>query len=114
MLEKKGTRVIVPIAVIAFSLVTFFLGTVSSAALLILLRLLLGLSEGFVPVSMATTINNWFPAKEKATATGVYIASTQIAPIFVPIVATEIAVSFGWRYVFYWFAIPGFVIAIIW
>jgi len=114
LLEKKGTRVIVPIAVIAFSLVTFFLGTVSSAALLILLRLLLGLSEGFVPVSMATTINNWFPAKEKATATGVYIASTQIAPIFVPIVATAIAVSFGWRYVFYWFAIPGFIIAIIW
>ncbi len=114
LLGKKGTRGIVAIAVIAFSLVTFFLGMVSSAALLILLRLLLGLAEGPVPVSMSTTINHWFPAKEKATATGIYIASTQLAPIFVPIIATAIAMSFGWRYVFYWFAIPGFIIAIIW
>jgi len=114
LLGKKGTRGIVALAVIAFSVITFFLGTVSGAALLILLRLLLGLAEGPVPVSMSTTINHWFPAKEKATATGIYIASTQLAPIFVPIIAAAIAMSFGWRYVFYWFAIPGIVIAIIW
>ncbi len=114
LLSKKGIRGIVAFAVIAFSVITFLLGTVSGAAMLIVLRLALGLAEGPVPVSMATTINNWFPAKEKATATGVYIASTQLAPIFVPIVAAAIAVSFGWRYVFYWFAIPGIVIAIIW
>lgn len=114
LLSKKGTRGIVTIAAIAFSVVTFFLGTVSSAAMLILLRLALGLAEGPVPVSMTTTINNWFPAKEKATATGVFIASTQLAPILVPIVTAAIAVSFGWRYVFYWFAVPGIVIAVIW
>src|SRR3954447_16676205 len=114
LLGKKGTRGIVSLAVIAFSVITFFLGTVSGAALLILLRLILGLAEGPVPVSMSTTINHWFPAKEKATATGIYIASTQLAPIFVPIIAAAIAMSFGWRYVFYWFAIPGIVIAVIW
>ncbi|MEH7416229.1 MFS transporter [Neobacillus drentensis] len=114
LLGKKGTRGVVALAVIAFSIVTFFLGTVSGAALLILLRLLLGLAEGPVPVSMTTTINHWFPAKEKATATGIYIASTQLAPIFVPIIAAAIAMSFGWRYVFYWFAIPGFIVALVW
>ncbi|MEH7116791.1 MFS transporter [Neobacillus vireti] len=114
LLGKKGTRGVVALAVIAFSVVTFFLGTVSGAALLILLRLLLGLAEGPVPVSMTTTINHWFPAKEKATATGIYIASTQLAPIFVPIIAAAIAMSFGWRYVFYWFAIPGLIIALVW
>ncbi|MCM3727244.1 MFS transporter [Neobacillus cucumis] len=114
LLGKKGTRGVVALAVIAFSVVTFLLGTVSGAALLILLRLLLGLTEGPVPVSMSTTINHWFPAKEKATATGIYIASTQLAPIFVPIIAAAIAMSFGWRYVFYWFAIPGLVIALVW
>jgi sugar phosphate permease len=112
--SKKGTRGIVTIAVIAFSIVTFFLGTVSGVAMLIMLRLVLGLAEGPVPVSMTTTINHWFPAKEKATATGVFIASTQFAPIIAPIVTAAIAVSFGWRYVFYWFAIPGIIIAVIW
>jgi sugar phosphate permease len=114
LLSKKGTRGIVTVAVIAFSVVTFFLGLVPSAAMLVVLRLLLGLSEGPVPVSMTSTVNQWFPAKEKATATGVYIASTQFAPIIVPIIATAIAVTHGWRTVFFWFAIPGVVIALLW
>ncbi|MBT2655252.1 MFS transporter [Bacillus sp. ISL-18] len=114
LLRKKGTREIVSIAVIGFSIVTFLLGTVSGAAFLVILRLLLGITEGPVPVSMTSTINQWFPAKEKATATGFYIASTQLAPIFVPIVAAAIAVSFGWRSVFFYFAIPGIFIAILW
>lgn len=114
LLGKKGTRGIVALAVISFSVITFLLGTVSGAAMLILLRLLLGLAEGPVPVSMSTTINNWFPAKEKATATGIYIASTQFAPIIVPIITAAIAVSFGWRYVFFWFALPGIIMAFIW
>jgi len=114
LLGKKGTRGIVTVAVIAFSAITFLLGTVSGAAVLVLLRLALGLAEGPVPVSMTSTINQWFPAKEKATATGVYIASTQLAPIIVPIVATAIAVSFGWRSIFFWFAIPGVLLAIVW
>lgn len=114
LLGKKGTRGIVSIAVLCFSLVTFLLGTVKSASGLVWLRLLLGISEGPAPVSMTSTINQWFPAKEKATATGVYIASTQLAPIIVPIIATWIAMEFGWRYVFYFFAIPGILLSIVW
>jgi sugar phosphate permease len=114
LLSKKGTRGIVAIAVTLFSVVTFFLGLVPSAAMLVVLRLLLGLSEGPVPVSMTSTVNQWFPAKEKATATGVYIASTQFAPIIVPIIATTIAITHGWRSVFFWFAIPGVIIALLW
>ncbi|WP_160725902.1 MFS transporter [Bacillus sp. USDA818B3_A] len=114
LLRKKGTRGIVAIAVIGFSAITFLLGLVSGAAYLVILRLLLGITEGPVPVSMTSTINQWFPAKEKATATGFYIASTQLAPVFVPIVAAAIAVSLGWRYVFFYFAIPGIFIAILW
>ncbi len=57
------------------------MGTVSSVFGPKLVRLGLGLSEGPCPVGLASTINNWFPPKEKATATGVYIAATMFAPI---------------------------------
>ncbi|MGG1573454.1 MFS transporter [Fictibacillus sp. NRS-1165] len=113
-LGKKGSRGIGALAILAFSLVTFLLGTVKSATSLVLLRLGLGIAEGPAPVTMTSTINQWFPAKEKATATGVYIASTQLAPIVVPIIASWIAVTQGWRSVFYWFAIPGIIMAVIW
>lgn len=114
LIGKVGTRGVVAIAVICFSVITFLLGTVSGIGMLILLRLLLGLLEGPVPVSMTTTINNWFPAKEKATATGIYIASTQFAPIIVPIITATLVVSFGWRHTLFWYAVPGVVMALIW
>ncbi len=83
------------------------MGTVSSVFSLKMVRLGLGLSEGPCPVGLASTINNWFPPKEKATATGVYIAATMFAPIIVPPLAVWIAVTWGWRWVFFSFAIRG-------
>ncbi|MCI7456122.1 MFS transporter [Actinomyces urogenitalis] len=113
MMEKWGVRSIVSIAVLLFSIVTFAMGYTTTAVALIVLRLLLGLAEGATPVGMTTTINNWFPRHEKGTATGVYIASTQLAPMIVPMIAVLIAEAAGWRAVFRWFAIPGVILAAV-
>lgn len=113
-IAKRGTRGLVALSIFGFSAFTWLMGTVSSVLGLKLVRLGLGLSEGPCPVGLASTINNWFPTKEKATATGVYIAATMFAPIIVPPLAVWIAVTWGWRWVFYSFAVPGIVIAVIW
>lgn len=113
-ISKKGTRGLVSLSVLGFSAFTWLIGTASSAFAIKWIRLGLGLSEGPCPVGLASTINNWFPPKEKATATGIYIASTMFAPIFVPPLAVWIALSYGWRWVFFSFAIPGIVLAVVW
>lgn len=113
MIGKLGTRWVVSIAVLIFSIITFIMGFTTTAIMLIVLRLLLGLLEGPTPVGMTSTINNWFPTKEKGLATGVYIASTQVAPLVVPTIAVLIAEASGWRSVFHWFAIPGAIMAIV-
>lgn len=113
IMTKKGTRHIVSLAVLLFSIITFCMGFATTAVALLVLRLLLGLMEGPTPVGMTSTVNAWFPAKEKGTATGVYIASTQFAPIIVPIIAVGLANAHGWRSVFHWFAVPGVIMAII-
>ncbi|MEH2919596.1 MFS transporter [Samsonia erythrinae] len=114
LIAKKGTRGMVAVSIFGFSAFTWLMGTASSVLSLKFIRLGLGLTEGPCPVGLASTINNWFPAKEKATATGVYIASTMFAPILVPPLAVWIAVTYGWRWVFFSFAIPGLVIAVVW
>lgn len=114
LLGKRGSRGIVSLSILGFSCFTYLLGTVSGAMQLIWYRLGLGLAEGPTPVGMTSTINNWFPSKEKATATGVYIAATQLAPVVVPIISVWIAMHYGWRHVFFWFAIPGIIMAVIW
>ncbi|MCI1935991.1 MAG: MFS transporter [Bifidobacteriaceae bacterium] len=114
VMGKKGTRTIVSVAILGFSVITFLLGHSVSAVMLLVLRLVLGLIEGATPVGMTSTINAWFPFKEKGTATGVYIASTMLAPILAPIVATQISTAYGWRNVFiYVSAIPAFIMAFV-
>jgi sugar phosphate permease len=113
-LSKFGFRGLVSFSILGFSLFTYLIGMAQSAAALTWCRLGLGLSEGPTPVGLTSTINNWFPTKEKATAVGVYIASTMFAPIIIPPLCVWIATAYGWRYIFYWFAIPGIFMAIIW
>ena len=113
VIGRVGTRGVVSIAVLLFSVITFLMGFTTTAIMLVVLRLLLGLLEGPTPVGMTSTINTWFPTKEKGLATGVYIASTQVAPFIVPTIAVLIAEAYGWRSVFHWFAIPGVIMAVV-
>lgn len=113
--SRFGVRELASLSIFGFSFVTFLLGTVNSIVTMKWLRFALGLAEGPTPVGITATINNWFPPQEKATATGMgYIGATMFAPIIVPPLAVWIAVDFGWRYVFYSFALPGIVMAVIW
>lgn len=111
---KRGTRGIISLSILGFSACTWLIGYSSSAFMIKWMRLGLGLTEGPTPVGLTSTINNWFPPKEKATATGVYIASTMFAPIIVPPLAVWISLTYGWRWVFISFAVPGFVLAVAW
>lgn len=114
LLAKRGVRGIVTLSILGFSAFTWLIGTASSALSIKWLRLGLGITEAPTPVGLTSTINNWFPPKEKATATGIYIASTMFAPILVPPLVVWISLTFGWRWVFFLFAIPGLLLAVIW
>lgn len=114
LMTKWGTRKIVGWAILAFSAVTFAMGFAEGGVALLVLRLILGLAEGPTPVGMTSTINAWFPRREKGTATGLYIASTQFAPMIVPPIAVWLATAHGWRAVFHWFALPGILLAVLW
>ena len=113
-LSKFGARGMVPASILGFSLFTYLIGTAQSVAAIKWFRLGLGIFEGPPPVGLTSTINNWFPPKEKATGVGFYIASTMFAPIVIPPLCVWIATEFGWRTIFYTFSLPGFAMAVIW
>lgn len=114
VLSKLGFRGTVSLSIIGFSICTFLIGTAKTVSFINWCRLGLGLCEGPTPVGLTSTINNWFPAKEKATAVGVYIASTMFAPIIIPPLCVWIAVTYSWHWIFYIFAIPGIIMAFVW
>lgn len=112
--ERVGVRWVLAASMIATSLATLFMGTVGSALQLKVGRTVLGVAEGPINVAMLTTINRWFPAQEKGMATGVFMASIKAAPALVPPLCAAIMFYFGWREVFYVFAVPGLFLAIVW
>lgn len=112
--SRFGVHRIFSFAMIATSAVTGLIGTAGSVFTLKIYRFLLGLAEGPLPLGMTSTINNWFPAKEKGTATGIFLSAAKFGPVIVPPLCAWIVTAYGWREIFYIFACPGIILSVIW
>lgn len=112
--SKFGVSRILPGAMIMTSVLTGLVGTAGSLVALKLYRLGLGLAEGPLPISMTTTINNWFPPREKGIASGIFLSAVKFGPVIVPPLCAVIISVWGWREVFYFFAAPGILLSIAW
>lgn len=105
---------LLPVFLFLVSLFTGLMGTTASTFLLKLWRIGLGFAEGPLGIGCTNVINRWFPPKEKGTATGLYIAASKLGPVMVPVISVLIIEMFGWREIFYFFAIPGIILAVLW
>src|SRR3546814_18103900 len=63
---------------------------------------MLGIGEsGSFPAGLKA-VATWFPARERALATGIFNAGTNVGAIITPLIVPIITVAYGWR--------PAFVI----
>ena len=114
LVKKLGVSRIFSVFMVLTSVFTGLVGFSSSILQLKICRLGVGLSEGPLAVGMPTTINNWFPAKEKGFATGIFIAASKFGPLVVPPLCALIIQNWGWHQIFYFFAIPGMILGAAW
>jgi len=112
--KHLSVRKVFPVSMILTSVFTFLMGTTGSLLMLKLIRGGLGLAESPTGIGCTATINRWFPPKEKGTATGIWLAASKFGPVLCPVLGMLIIESFGWRYIFYFFAVPGIVLSILW
>lgn len=112
--SAKTSGRLLPVFLFLVSLFTGLMGTTASTFLLKLWRVGLGVAEGPLGIGCTNVINRWFPPKEKGTATGLFIAASKLGPVMVPVISVVIIEMFGWREIFYFFAIPGIILAILW
>ena len=112
--RKFGIRVVFSSFMIGTSIFTGLIGIATSILQLKIFRLGVGLAEGPLSVAMPSTINNWFPPREKGIATSTFIAASKFGPLMVPPLCAVIILAWGWHWVFLLFAIPGCFFSIIW
>jgi ACS family hexuronate transporter-like MFS transporter len=77
-------------------------------------RSALGLGEGgSFPASMKT-VTDWFPENERALATGIFNAGTNIGAVVAPLTVPWITIRYGWRWAFLATGAVGFVWVVLW
>ena len=102
------------IAVGLWSLMAAATGFVRSLPGLYIARGGLGLAEGGNFPSAIKTVTEWFPAKERALATGLFNAGSNFGPILTPLIVPPLAAAFGWPSAFYVTGAIGGLWIVIW
>src|SRR6476646_10050115 len=114
IMDRFGTRRGFAGSVIVWSLSAMGMALARTAGGFSFARFLLGLGEsGNFPASIKT-VAEWFPSRERALATGVFNAGSNVGAIITPILVPWIALSWGWRPAFIATGALGFIWLIPW
>ena len=113
-LDKIGVRKGFAFSIIAWSLAAMSHAFARSANGFAIARAALGLGEsGNFPAAIKTTAN-WFPKRERAFATGIFNAGSNVGAIITPILVPWIALTWHWQAAFIATGMLGFVWLVFW
>ena len=114
MVDKWGTRVIWPLAAIGWSLCVGCLGLASGFWSFILIRFLLGVSEGPHFPAMSNSIMNWLSPNERARALSLGLVAIPLSSVVGAPITSYLVADFGWRMMFFIISSIGIVWAGVW
>jgi ACS family hexuronate transporter-like MFS transporter len=114
LIDRVGTRLGYAVAMVFWSLASMGHAIGSSFTSFVIARSALGFGEAGVFPASIKTVAEWFPKKERALATGIFNAGTNIGAIITPLVVPWITIHWGWRSAFLFTGALGFVWLIFW
>ena len=114
LIDRLGTRIGYAVAMVFWSLASMGHAIAFSFPSFVVARTALGFGEGGVFPASIKCVAEWFPKKERALATGIFNAGTNIGAIVTPLVVPWIAVHLGWRWAFLLTGAIGFVWLSFW
>ena len=113
-IDKVGVRVGFALAVVFWSIAAAAHGFVYSVFGFALARFMLGLGEaGNFPAAIKATAE-WFPKRERAFATGIFNAGSNVGAMITAIIVPWITLTWGWREAFIVTGLFGFVWLAFW
>jgi ACS family hexuronate transporter-like MFS transporter len=112
--DRYGTRLGYTVAITLWSIAAALHASARTAVELGLWRMLLGLGEsGNFPTAIKA-VTEWFPKKERAFATGIFNAGTNVAAMFGPKMFEWLFRSFGWQACFLLTSSTGIICLALW
>ena len=112
--DKIGARSVLAAIVTFWSLMTAATALAWNFMSLVVIRLLFGVGEaGAFPVA-TRAFSHWIPAVERGFAQGVTHGASRLGGAITPIIVATMMEAWGWRFVFYAFAVLGFAWSVFW
>jgi ACS family hexuronate transporter-like MFS transporter len=109
-----GVRRGLAAAVVAWSLAAIGHAFARTAAGFSFARAMLGVSESAIFPGSIKAIAEWFPQKERALATGIFNAGTNMGAILTPLLVPWIALRWGWQWAFIATGALGLLWLLLW
>lgn len=114
IIDKIGTKMGYAIAIFGWSFAAMGHAFAKSIMGFATARFSLGLFEaGNFPAAIKT-VAEWFPKKERALATGIFNAGSNVGAVVAPLVVPWIALTWGWQEAFVFTGAIGFLWLIAW
>jgi len=113
-IDKVGTRLGYAGSILWWSLAAAAHSFIRNPLTFGICRAVLGLGEaGNFPAAIKS-VSEWFPKKDRAFATGIFNAGSNIATMIGPVLFVYMTARFGWRACFLITASSGLVVLVLW
>jgi len=114
LMDKIGARFGLGIAFAIWQVGHMFHGAARDLSHFMMARMLLGVGEAGGFPGGIKAVTEWFPKKERALATGLFNAGTNIGAIVTPLIVPALVLAFGWQMAFVITGLLGLIWLPIW
>jgi ACS family hexuronate transporter-like MFS transporter len=114
VIDLLGTRTGYAVMIVWWSLANASHGLATGVLGLGAARFALGLGEGGGFPGSAKAVSEWFPARERSFAFGLFNTGSSIGALVAPPLIAAIATSLGWRWVFFLGGALGLLWVMVW
>lgn len=114
IMDQVGARIGYTVAFVIWQVAHIAHGAATSLTHFAIARFVLGIGEsGNFPAAIKA-VTDWFPAKERAFAIGIFNAGSNIGAVVTPLIVPLMVLAWGWRAAFVATGIVSFVWLIAW
>jgi ACS family hexuronate transporter-like MFS transporter len=114
LVDRFGVRIMVVVALSAWSVAGMLHAAVSSWVGLAVARFALGLGESFNAPCGIKAIAEWVPKRERGLSMAIFSNGNIVGAILAPPLVSFIALRYGWQWAFVATGLVGFVYIAIW
>jgi MFS family permease len=112
--EHGSAKKFITWSILGWGCISLLTGLVQNSWQLLLMRFLLGVSEGGVYASILIVIGNWFPQKERGRANALFMLSLPLGAAVTNPISGFMVAHYSWRGLFFFEGVVSLAMITIW